>query len=147
VKLSLISEPPRQAWFNDRIFVSKLQQQEQEQEQQLPQYLNIPDNLNPAIDLSETLRYGVTLLKLKSDKELMVLSLQAMDLLFTARITYEYFWKAMLSDSGSHARQQVEGSSTWKGRFSNNFSVLYFLKSLHLTETDIDNLIKLLPEK
>jgi hypothetical protein len=100
--------------------------------------------------MTKSLRHGVKLLKLKSvnDKELMVLFCQAIDLLFTVRITHKSFWHAMLSDTDSYARDQAEGFYTWKGRFNNKFFCTVFLKilkSLHLTETDIYELMKVLP--
>jgi hypothetical protein len=119
--------------------------------QQSPQYLNIPAaNLRPAINMAGILHNGVELLKLKSDnnKVLMVLFLQAMNQLFTVRMTHQSFWKAMLSHTDSYARQQTEGFQTWEGWFNNRFFCTVFLKilkNLHLTETDIDNLIKVLP--
>jgi hypothetical protein len=133
--------------------ISKLQQQEQDQQEQpdSPQYINIPDDgLLPAISMTTILRTGVKLLKLKSanDKELMVLFCQAIDLLFTVRITHKSFWNAMLSDTDSYGRDQAEGFYTWKGRFNNEFFCTVFLKilkSLNIIDTDIDNLMKILP--
>jgi hypothetical protein len=153
VNLSLKKEQePNLAWVKNKNMISKLQQQEQDQQEQpdSPQYINIPDNLHPAINLRETLRTGVKLLKLKSvnDKELMVLFCQAIDLLFTVRITHKSFWNAMLYVTDSNARDQAEGFYTWKGRFNNKFFCTVFLmilKSLNLTETDIDELMKVLP--
>jgi hypothetical protein len=141
------------AWVGDENTIFKLQQHEQDQQEQpdSSQYFNIPnDGLHPAIDMKSTLCYGVKLLKLKSvnDKELMVLFCQAIDLLFTVRITHKSFWNAMLSDTDSYARDQAEGFYTWKGRFINKFFCTVFLKilkGLNLTETDIDELMKVLP--
>jgi hypothetical protein len=140
------------AWVGDENTIFKLQQDQQDQQEQpdSPQYINIPDNLHPAINLRETLRTGVKLLKLKSvnDKELMVLFCQAIDLLFTVRITHKSFWNAMLYVTDSNARDQAEGFYTWKGRFNHKFFCTVFLmilKSLNLTETDIDELMKVLP--
>jgi hypothetical protein len=136
------------AWVKDKNAISKLQKQEQPDSSQ---YFNIPnDGLHPAIAMKSTLRIGVKLLKLKSvnDKELMVLFCQAIDLLFTVRITHKSFWNGMLSDCGNLCRQQAEGFYTWKGLFNNKFFCTVFLKilkSLHLTEKDIDKLIKGLP--
>jgi hypothetical protein len=152
--LSLKKEQePNLAWVEDKNMISKLQQQERDQQelQLSPQYINIPnDRLHPTINMAGTLRYGVKLLKLKSvnNKQLMVLFCQAMDLLFTVRITHKSFWNAMLSDTDSYARDQAEGFYTWKGRFNNKFFCTVFLKilkSLHLTEKDIDDLLKVLP--
>jgi hypothetical protein len=61
-------------------------------------------------------------------------------------ITYESFWKAILSHSDSC--QQAEGFYTWKGWFKNKFFRIVFLKilkSLHRTDKGIDALIKELP--
>jgi hypothetical protein len=57
------------------------------------------------------------------------------------------FWNAMLSDTDNYACQQAEGFCTWKSWFNNKLFRTVFLKilkSLHLTEKDIDNLIELL---
>jgi hypothetical protein len=144
--LSLTMEQlPHLAWVEDKIEVSKLHQQEHER--QSPKYLNIPDDLHPVMALNEILRNGVKLLK--SNKVLTVLFFQAMYQTFTVRITCESFWNAMLSDSGSRARQQAEGFSAWRGQFDDTFFCIIFLeifKSLDLSEKDIDMLIKLLLE-
>jgi hypothetical protein len=149
VDLSLTKEQKSDtAWVKDKNVISKLQKQEQPDSSQ---YFNIPnDGLHPSINMEGTLRNGVKLLKLKSvnDKELMVLFCQAIDLLFTVRITHKSFWNGMLSDCGNLCRQQAEGFYTWKGRFNNKFFCTVFLKilkSLHLTEKDIDDLLKVLP--
>jgi hypothetical protein len=114
---------------------------------------SIPDDLPPYMNLLFIPNNGVKLLKL--NKEVMVLFLQEMDLLFTVRIAHISFWNAMLSDCGTfmlvklYARQQAEGYYTWCGRFNNRFFCIVFLKilnSLLLTKKDIDKLIKLLPK-
>jgi hypothetical protein len=51
----------------------------------------------------------------------------------------------MLSDTDSYAHDQAEGFQTWKGWFNSKLFCTVFLKilkSLHLSDKDIDDLIQ-----